>query len=129
MSAAGIRVPGPRISSASRRRCRSSPKSTPIASLKSTSNRPTVAMTWSVGDSSDRSTSPSPAGPSTAPTSRKIATWGSPVRSTAPERSAETRITMPTRASVAANCSWLIGLKYAPALAAGASRVLTSGHP
>ncbi len=72
--------------------------STPMASVNSTSTSASVAMTWSIGESSVSSTTPKPAGPSAAPTSRKIATSGSPVRSTAPESRDEMMMTIPTRA-------------------------------
>ena len=108
ISVAGSSVPGPRMASARRRRRRTSPTSIAIASLKSTSTSPSVAITLSVGDSRVRSTRPSPDGPSAAPTRRKIATCGRPVRSTAPERSDEIRITIPIRASAAVRDSCVI---------------------
>ena len=106
MSTAGRMVPGPRITAASRRCSRTSPVSTAIASVKSTRSRPSVAMTWSDSESSGMSTRPRPAGPSRAPNRRKMATWGSPERSTAPESSDETRMTRPIRARVATKVSW-----------------------
>ena len=109
MIAAGSRVPGPRISAARRCCCLTSAMSTPMASLKSTRTRPRVAMTCSEGESSPSSIRPSPAGPRPAPRRRKIATWGRPVRSIAPERSELTMMTMPTRASSSVKLSWGMG--------------------
>ena len=108
LSAAGSSVPGPRISAARRRCCLSSPMSSPMASPNSTSTRPSVAMTWSDGDSRVSSTRPSPEGPSMVPSSRKMATCGSPVRSTTPERSDATITTMPMSASTAVKLSWVM---------------------
>ena len=112
--AAGSSVPGPRIRAASRRCWRISPMSTPMASVKSTSSRPRVAMTWSDGESRERSTRPRPAGPSAAPSSRKIETCGSPERSTAPDISEERMMTMPIRASRALKLSWVMARNMTP---------------
>ena len=110
------RARAPRMSAASRRCWRSSPMSTPMASLNSTSTRPSVAITCSAGESSVSSTSPSRPGPSSAPTSRKIATCGRPVRSTAPERSDETMMTIPISARTAVKLSWVMSDKYTRAM-------------
>ena len=59
-----------------------------------------------LGESSESSTRPRPAGPSSAPSRRKIATWGSPIRSTAPDSSEATMMTMPISASAATKGSW-----------------------
>ena len=59
-----------------------------------------------LGDSSENSTTPSPAGPSMAPRRRKIATWGTPDRSTAPDSSEATMMTTPMSASAATKGSW-----------------------
>ena len=106
MSAAGRIVPGPRMSSASRRCSRTSPMSTEMASLNSTSTRASVARTSSDSDSSENSTTPRPAGPSMAPRRRKIATWGTPDRSTAPDSSEAAMMTTPMSASAATKGSW-----------------------
>ncbi len=110
---AGSRVPGPRMTAVSLRCRRTSPKSTRIASVKSTSSRPMVAITSTDSDSSGSSTRARPAGPSSAPKTRKIATCGKPTRSTAPESSEATRITSPIRASAEMKVSWAIAVQYA----------------
>ncbi len=62
-------------------------------------------MTCSEGESSPSSIRPRPAGPRPAPRRRKIATWGRPLRSIAPESNEQTTMTMPTRASSAVKFS------------------------
>ena len=75
------RAPG---SAAASRRCggpRRSPS--PIASVNSTSTRPSVAITWSVGRvEGELDQVRARRDRATAPSSRKMATWGIPVRST-----------------------------------------------
>jgi hypothetical protein len=112
MRMAGISDPGPSTSSARRKFRRTSLRSIEIASLNSTSTRASVAIAWSAGECSSRSKTPIPNGPSAAPRSRKMATCGTPVRSTTPDSSEATRMTIPMRAMVAVNVSTVMGGEY-----------------
>ena len=93
----------------------SRPSPSPMASLKSTSTRPSVAITCERGRV-ERERRPGRGPRARAPRrrSRKMATWGRPVRSTAPERSDETRMTMPISASVAARLSRVMAMQVWP---------------
>ena len=110
MIRAGMSDPGPNTSIASRALRRTSFRSSEIASLNRTSTRPRVAIACNAGEFRSRSKTPRPNGPSTAPSRRKIATCGMPVRSTTPDSSDETRMTIPMSATVAVKLSRVIGV-------------------
>jgi hypothetical protein len=73
------------------------------ASVNKTSDRLSVATTRSTDESRVRFNAPRPAGPKAAPIARNTATCGMPLRSMSPESRAETIMTIPSKASVAAN--------------------------
>ena len=107
MRAAESRVPGPKTSTAKVLARRTSARLSEIASVKSTRTRLKVATMCRIGEASVKSSIPNPAGPRAAPMSRKTATWGKPVRSITPERSAAIIMTMPTKARVVTSTSVL----------------------
>jgi hypothetical protein len=76
------------------------------ASLNRTRVKPRTERTFSAGESSPTSRTLRPDGPSAAPRRRKTATSGTALRSSRPDSSEATMMTMPMTAIVATN-EWI----------------------